>query len=214
MSDKNLPNQVSANTLRRLPYYLNYLKTLKNTDVSYISAPVIASELDLNEVQVRKDLAAISSVAGKPKKGFEIDVLINDIQAYIGCDVNNCGILVGAGHLGRALLAYSGFEAYGLNIIAAFDSNPAAVGKDIAGKSVYHTDALLDFCKKTPVTIGIITVPAEDAQEICDLLIKANVKAIWNFAPVKLCTPDGVIIQNENIAASLTIINKKLAEQF
>lgn len=212
MSEKSTPNQVSANTLRRLPYYLSYLKSLKNTDVAYISAPVIASELDLNEVQVRKDIAAISSVAGKPKKGFEIDVLIRDIQAYIGCEDNNCGILVGVGHLGRALLAYKGFEAYGLKIIAAFDSDPSVVGTEIAGKPVYHIASLRDFCQSTDAAIGIITVPAEAAQSTCDLLVKSNIKAIWNFAPVMLNVPEGIIVQNENIASSLTIINKKLAE--
>ncbi len=201
---------VSKNQLRRLPIYLTYLKSKCNEGVLYISSPQIALGLGLSEEQVRKDLALVSRSNGKPKTGRNISVLISDIEEYLGYKNTNNAILVGAGHLGSALFTYQGFAKYGLDIIAAFDNNPEKIGTTVLGKHIYSLDSIEEVCKELEVAIGIITVPAEAAQEVCNRLVSIGVKAIWNFAPITLEVDSDVIIQNENMASSLAVLSSKL----
>ena len=199
--------EISKAVLKRLPGYLSYLKEL---DVQYISATSIAGALDMGEVQVRKDLAAVSD-GGRPKIGYERIALMEDISSFLGYDNTTDAILVGAGKLGQALLGYSGFDAYGLNILAAFDAAPAAT--EMEGKPVMHISSLPDFCKRKNVLMGIITVPACAAQQVCDRLIESGIKAIWNFAPTHLEVPQGILVQNENMATSLAVLSMHLQAQ-
>lgn len=203
---------VSMQALRRLPYYLSYLKTLDAASGS-VSAPVIAKALNLNEVQVRKDLAAVSLSGGKPKTGFLISELIRDLEEFLGYDNVTEAVLVGVGQLGRALLFYKGFDNYGLKIVVAFDNNEEAVGADVGRTRVFPMEKLKDLCQRLNVHIGIIAVPAQEAQKVCDLLVDAGIRAVWNFAPVHLNVPDFVILQNENLAASLAVLSKRLSEK-
>jgi len=197
--------------LKRLPRYLNYLKAKRAHEegLARISSTVIAADLGLNPVQVRKDLAFINN-SGKPRTGFDLEALIDDIERYLGYSQAKNAVLVGVGHLGQALLAYVGFAEYGLDIIAAFDVDPALVGKNVRGKRVYHTDELRAHIRGGDVQIGIITVPAAYAQAVCNQLIECGVGAIWNFAPVHLEAPEQVIVQNEDIAASLAFLSNEL----
>ena len=204
--------EISRATLRRLPTYLSYLKSLP-ADVSVnISATAIAAGLNMGEVQVRKDLALISD-GGRPKIGYNRERLIEDIEVYLGYDNTNDAVLIGAGKLGRALLGYSGFAEYGLNIVAAFDDNDAILGTSKSGKPIMHLSRLGEVCRRDQIKIGIITVPAEQAQSVCDLLISNGILAIWNFAPKHLNVPDHILVQNENMAASLALLCKHLNEQ-
>jgi redox-sensing transcriptional repressor len=120
-------------------------------------------------------------------------------------------VIIGAGRLGQALLGYNGFEAYGLNIVAAFDANP--VGNTIFGKPMMHIDQLANYCRSHKVLMGIITVPAAYAQDVCDQLIACGIKAIWNFAPTHLEVPDHILVQNENMATSLAVLSMHLQAQ-
>ena len=201
---------VSKNQLRRLPFYLSYLKSKCNEGVEYISSPQIAAGLGLSEEQVRKDLALVSRCCGKPKTGRNINTLILDLEEYLGYKNTNRAIIVGAGHLGSALFGYQGFAKYGLDIVAAFDNNVEKIGTTFSGKHIYSLDTLEEVCCDCDISIGIITVPAEAAQEVCDRLVKIGIKAIWNFAPIKLDVNDSVIVQNENMASSLAILSSKL----
>lgn len=199
--------EISKAVLKRLPGYLSYLKGL---DVQYISATAIATALNMGEVQVRKDLAAVSD-GGRPKIGYERLSLMEDISSFLGYDNATDAILVGAGKLGQALLGYSGFDAYGLNILAAFDTAPAAT--EMEGKPVMHISSLPEFCNRRNVLMGIITVPVDAAQTVCDRLIDCGIKAIWNFAPTHLEVPDGILVQNENMATSLAVLSMHLQAQ-
>ena len=203
--------ELSKSVLKRLPGYLNYLKCLPETASPYISATALANALGMGEVQVRKDLAAVSS-GGKPKVGYHRESLIDDIEQFLGYDNTNHAVLVGAGKLGLALLGYSGFDAYGLQILAAFDAAPS-VEKTDGGKPVYTMDRLENFCRANKICMGIITVPAEYAQQVCDQLIAAGIKAIWNFAPTHLDVPDNILVQNENMATSLAVLSMHLQAQ-
>lgn len=202
---------ISKQTLRRLPYYLNYLKTLRDSGADKVSSTMIAKRLSLNDVQVRKDLASVSKVGGKPRTGFDIEELIMCIEYYLGYNNINDAVLVGAGQLGRALLSYNGFENYGLRIVAAFDNNEDVVNTNVCGKIVFPMEKLSDMCRRLNIHIGIITVPANAAQSVCDILVESGIIAIWNFAPVHLSVNENIIVHNENIAESLAVLSSQLA---
>lgn len=203
---------VTIQTLQRLPRYLNYLKALPKDTVINISATTIAQALGLNDVLVRKDLAAVSD-GGKPKIGYIIEYLISDIEKVLGYDDVNDAILVGVGKLGYALMAYDGFAEYGLNIIAGFDVDEQIIGSEINRKKVFAFTKMKNLCERMKIRIGIITVPVWEAQRVCDALVEAGVKAIWNFAPVQLNVPEGVLVQNENMATSLAMLSRHLTEK-
>ncbi len=210
---KETPVSISRQALQRMPYYLQSLRAALDSGAEIISAPTVASQLGLNEVQVRKDFASVSNIAGKPKTGFQTRELIAAIESCLGYDNSNEAVLVGAGSLGRALLSYRGFEAYGLSIVAAFDVDPNLSGGEISGKQVLPMSKLTSICHNMNIHIGIITVPASQAQAVCDALVDSGVLAIWNFAPVHLNTPEGILVQNENMAASLAVLSKHLYER-
>lgn len=204
---------VSKQTLQRLPSYLNYLRKLAQDSKKHVSATAIAEALGLNDVVVRKDLASVSS-SGRPKVGYVRQELIKELEAFLGYDNSQDAVLVGAGKLGQALLSYGGFPQYGLNILAGFDSDPALAGTEVAGKKILPMDKLPGLCRRLGVHIGIITVPGEHAQTVCDQLIDSGILAVWNFANVHLTVPEGILVQNENMAVSLALLSNHLKEVF
>ena len=209
--NKKEPVAISRQAIRRFPYYLEYLKKVDVDDDARISASTMASDLRLYEVLVRKDLAAVSRIAGKPRVGFKVRELIEDIEHFMGYDNLDIAVLVGAGHLGQALLSYRGFKECGLDIVAAFDASRKLHGKAIGGREVFPLDKMRNLCRRLGVKIGIITVPQDAAQQVCDEMVVSGIRAIWNFAPVHLDVPDGILVQQENMAASLAVLSKHLA---
>jgi len=204
------PNKVSKKLLKRLPIYLNHLKSLPENSAN-VSATSIAKALGLGDVQVRKDLAKVSH-EGRRRTGRSREQLIQDIEAYLDFATETGTIIVGAGKLGQALLDYVGFEESGLNVMAGFDIHPAAAESE-TGKPIYPMSRLESFCRCYDVRIGIITVPAESAQKVCDCLVACGIKAIWNFAPTHLKVPDHVLVQSENLAVSLTALRLLMKER-
>ena len=203
--------EISKSVLKRLPGYLSYLKSIPEGEAVYISATALANALGMGEVQVRKDLAMVSD-GGRPKIGYLRERLMEDISQFLGYDNTTDAILVGAGKLGQALMGYKGFDAYGLNILAAFDAAPSADKTD-DGKPIYNINKLESFCRENSVLMGIITVPAPYAQQVCDQLIACGIKAIWNFVPTHLDVPANILVQNENMATSLAVLSMHLQAQ-
>ena len=202
-------SSVTKATLGRVPHYLKFLKELPDDGFEYISATHIARELELGEVQVRKDLNAISG-AGKPKLGYVTEKLIQKLEDCLGCNRMTSAVLVGAGKLGKALLDYSGFEKFGVKIIAAFDSNEMVLS--LSGKvDILPISQFEQFCKEHNVKLGIITVGEGSAQTVCEQMVSSGIEAIWNFAPCKLKVPKGILVQNENLALSLAHLNNQLS---
>ena len=197
-------------TLGRLPRYLEYLKNLPES-YHVISATAIAKALSLGDVQVRKDLAAVCG-AGKPKIGYETDKLIADIESHLGYERLTNAVLVGAGKLGRALLEYDGFEDFGVRIVAGFDCNETALKR--GAKDILPIRDIGAYCLEYNVKLGIITVGQGSAQDVCDNLVKSGIKAIWNFAPVPLKVPNGVLLKQENLALSLAYLNNQISKSF
>ena len=203
--------KISKAVLKRLPGYLAYLKSMPDNCPANISATAIANALNMGEVQVRKDLSAVSG-GGRPKVGYLRASLIDDLEQFLGYDNTTDAVLIGAGKLGQALLAYGGFEEYGLKILAAFDADPK-MERTEEGKPVYHISALADFCRTHKILMGIITVPAAHAREVCDMLISCGIKAVWNFAPTHLDVPANILVQNENMATSFAVLSMHLQAQ-
>ncbi len=203
---------ISTQTLHRIPLYLNYLRSLPKDGAENISATAIAEALGLNDVQVRKDLAQVSS-GGRPKIGYITKRLIADIEEFMGYNDTRSAIVAGAGNLGRALFSYGGFSEYGLELVAAFDVDEALIGTSIAGKPVLSFDKMKDLCQRMNIRIGIITVPSEAAQQVCDQMVESGILAIWNFAPVHLSVPEDVLVRYENIACSLAVLAKRLNDK-
>lgn len=198
---------VSRAALGRIPVYLKFIESLPQ-DVETVSATTIAKALGFGEVQVRKDLGAICG-SGKPRIGYTVSDLKASLECLIGSR-NGKTVIVGAGKLGRALLDYGGFSDYGLDILAAFDTDVSQ--NNASGKPILPIDGLHDFCKENNVSIGVITVPARAAQEVCDKLCQSGIKAIMSFAPYKLTAPDGVAIQYENMALSLAHLKTQIKQ--
>ncbi len=206
-----MEKSISRQTMRRLPAYLHYLKYVAGTKET-ISATALASAFGLNDVQVRKDLGSVSG-SGRPKTGYIIEELISQIENMLGCGSVTKTVLIGAGHLGSALLAYDGFSDYGLTISAAFDTDTEKHGTVIHGKPVLPMEKLQEVCRESKINLAILTVPIEAAQEVCNCLVECGVRAIWNFAPTILRVPKGIKVENENLASSLAILSNHLSSQ-
>ncbi|MDR1463716.1 MAG: redox-sensing transcriptional repressor Rex [Oscillospiraceae bacterium] len=199
-----------AQTLARMPYYLEYLKQLEAQGVPAVSSPTIARHFGFSEVQVRKDLAAVSPVQGRPKMGFPVSQLILCMEEELGYHRADSAVLVGAGQLGRALISYGDMVNHGIRFVAAFDVSPALVGRQVNGIPVRHTEELTDFCRREGIRAACVAVPAAPAQSVCDQLVRGGVIAIWNFAPTSLQHPPEVLIRNENMLASLAMLSRHL----
>lgn len=200
---------VSKATLGRIPLYLKYLKTIASKNKT-ISATKIAKALEYGEVQVRKDLASVSG-KGRPKIGYATQELIERLESFLG--QNNTlrqVVLVGAGKLGRALLDYTGFAKFGLEISAAFDCALEKVSESEQGKPIYPMRDFADYCKSENIKVGIITVPYKVAQSVCDLMVENNITAIWSFAPENLKVPEGVLLEQENLGLSLAHLTNQI----
>ncbi len=197
-----LQNTRTEAVLERLPIYYEYLRKLPSEE--NVSAPILAKALNLGEVQVRKDLALVSH-KGKPKTGYEKSELMADIKNYMGYDQKTKAVLVGLGKLGSALYDYEGFQEFGIEIVQAFDREQTRLTKTM--------DSFTSYCITEHIEVGIITVDEVHAQEVCDLMATTGIRAIWNFAPVRLNVPDYIIVQNVNMATSLSILIKHMRDQ-
>jgi redox-sensing transcriptional repressor len=202
MAKKKIP---AAPSIRRLPSYLHIIQQVLKDGNDYISGTVIANELNLEPIQVRKDLA-ITGIIGKPKRGYPIKELVAAIEHFLGWDSARNAVLLGAGNLGAALIGYDGFRDHGLNLIAAFDKNPEKIGQKIHGIEIFPFTDVSSKIKKTSTKLAILTVPSADAQETADLLIKAGINAIWNFTNVKLKVPDHVVVQKEDLSSGYAML--------
>ncbi|MDR2258359.1 MAG: redox-sensing transcriptional repressor Rex [Treponema sp.] len=195
----------AAPSVRRLPSYLLIIRQLQREGDDYISGTLIAQALNLEPIQVRKDLA-ITGIIGKPKKGYPVEALIDAIERFLGWDAPRDAVLVGVGNLGAALLGYQEFQRHGLNIVAAFDNAPEKTGASIHGVSVLSVETMAAKVRNLGVKIAILTVPSPFAQETADILINAGIRGIWNFTNVKLKVPGNVIVQKEDLSSGYAML--------
>lgn len=202
MSRQKIP---AAPSIRRLPSYLHIIQHAQKEGLEYISGTLIAKELNLEPIQVRKDLS-ITGIIGKPKKGYPVHALITAVEHFLGWDAIQDAVLVGVGNLGSALMGYQEFQYHGLNIIAAFDRDPKKIGSSVHGVPVMPIDSMEIQVKNLGVHMAILTVPSPYAQETADILVKSGIQAIWNFTNVKLKVPDTVVVQREDLSSGYAML--------
>jgi redox-sensing transcriptional repressor len=201
----------AAPSIRRLPSYLHIIRQFQRDDGEYISGTLIAQELNLEPIQVRKDLA-ITGVTGKPKKGYVVEALISAIEKFLGWDRPRDAVLGGVGNLGTALLGYPEFQRHGLNVVAAFDKDPEKIDGKVHGVPVLPVDTMEIQLRNFGVTTAILTVPSSFAQETADILIKGGIRGIWNFTNVKLKVPEDVAVQKEDLSSGYAMLCVMLHE--
>jgi len=198
-----------APSVRRLPSYLHIIRQADRGRDPYISGTVIAQELNLEPIQVRKDLA-ITGIVGKPKKGYPVEELIKAIERYLGWDQNHDAVLVGAGNLGSALMGYQEFQRHGLRMVAAFDTDPQKVGGQVHGVPVRAMDELEAAIREIKAEIAILTVPSPFAQSTAETLVRAGITSIWNFTNTKLKVPDSIIVQREDLSSGYALLSVQM----
>jgi len=198
----------AAPSVRRLPSYLQVIRDLQQEGKEFVSGTIIANELMLDSIQVRKDLA-MTGIIGTPKRGYPVADLIDAIEHFLGWDAPQDAVLVGVGNLGSALLGYRDFLLHGLNITAAFDVNPRKIGAVIHGTRILSAGTMDIQVRSFGAKIAILTVPSAYAQESADILVKAGIRGIWNFTNVKLKVPD-TVVQQENLTTGYAMLCVKM----
>jgi AT-rich DNA-binding protein len=196
-------------TIRRLPWYLSYVRMLNNLHVEYVSSTQISKELNVQSSQIAKDLSFLN-IRGKTRIGYEVSSLVSELEDFLGFNRHHDAVVIGTGSLGTALMQDHGLENYGLHIVAGFDVREEVIGTRIGGLPVYDINQLAEWQKEHNVSIAILTVPVERAQETASLAISSGMTALWNFTPYRIKAPGDVIIANTSIYAHLAIIYNRM----
>lgn len=194
--------KISEAVVRRLPVYLRYLNDLHKREVATVSSQELGQRLDLNPAQIRKDLAYFGDF-GRKGIGYDVSYLIEKIRHILNLDQQINAVLVGAGNLGQALSNYNFYLRENIKIVAVFDENPKKIGKKINTLTVQPMEEITDTIKNRNIRIGIITVPAVEAQNVADQLIGAGIEAILNFAPTILKAPANIRIHAADFTTEL-----------
>lgn len=211
MLNTPIPNwNVPEPALRRLPWYLAYIKLLKKKGETHVSSTQIAKKINVSSTQIAKDLSYVK-VTGKTRVGYEITVLIDALEQFLGFKSTHKAVVLGVGSLGGALLSDSGLEQFGLKIFAGFDVSEKVIGKRINNIPVYNIVEFKQHNKIIKADIGILTVPPDNAQEIADFAIEHGVRAIWNFTPFRIRVPDNIVLQNTSLYAHLAVMFNRLS---
>ncbi|MFQ5951927.1 MAG: redox-sensing transcriptional repressor Rex [Candidatus Omnitrophota bacterium] len=208
MNEKKIPE----GTISRLFVYLREVTELSKLNIRTISSAELGERTNLSDAQVRKDLGYFGQF-GVSGSGYDINELKQALEKILGKDKTWNVAVVGVGHLGSALLAYSGFKEHGLNIVAAFDTDARKTGKELGGIKVKSIDELSKTVSNKKISIGIITVPGQNAQEVADELSEAGVECLLNFAPVSLNVPEEVKVKDVDLSRELETLSYFLADK-
>jgi redox-sensing transcriptional repressor len=198
-------------TVPRLALYLRKLRELRARGVERVSSQELADEIELNAAQIRKDFSYFGEF-GVRGVGYEVELLIEEITKCLGLDRTWSLVIVGAGQLGTALAWYKGFAQQGFRLVAVFDSSPRKVGASYGAGQVRDIAQLERFCEEQreagePVDVALLTVPAAAAQETVDRVVAAGVRAILNFAPMRVSTPPDVVVRQVDLTSELMFLS-------
>ncbi len=196
------PIKISEAVVRRLPIYLRYLNELSLSNIQTVSSQDLGEKLDLNPAQIRKDLAYFGEF-GRKGVGYNVDYLIEKIRQILKLDKTMNVALVGTGNLGRALCNYNMYIKDNMKIVAVFDADMSKAGTSINHLQVQPMQELSETVRKLDIAVGIITVPAGEAQNVADRFVSAGIRGLLNFAPVVLKAAPGVRIHNADFTAEL-----------
>ena len=200
---------VSPAVIRRLPRYFRYLRELIRQGRLRISSGELAEMMHLTASQIRQDLNCFGGF-GQQGYGYNVNYLYARICDLLGVSAGIRAVVVGAGDLGRALVRSSIFEKRGVDVVAMFDVDPKLIGQDVAGVAVHDIGELEAFCRQTPVSLAVLTLPKEHAQTAACGLQACGIAGIWNFTGTDLELPPGMAVENVHLGDSLMILNYKL----
>ena len=192
-------------TLRRLPWYLSFVQLLRNEGHEYVSSTRIAQGVGVDSALVAKDLSYVQ-LQGRTRVGYETEALIDYLEEFLGFRTQHRAFLIGVGSLGSGLLADKGLRQFGLEVLAGFDVAEEVIGTEVAGIPVYHIDELASRIRSEQVQIAVLTVPVLQAQLMTDRLVRAGIRALWNFTPFRIQTPANVVVQNTSMYAHLALM--------
>jgi len=196
------PDLIPNPAVRRLSLYLRQLESFKRKDRRTISSKQLGESLNLTDAQVRKDLAYFGQF-GNPGIGYRVDDLIAQVKKILGTDKVWNVLLVGSGNLGRALMAYKGFNAKGFRLTAVFDASPQLVNKKIGSFNVQPMTELEATIQKNQIRLAMIAVPADNAQDVVDQLVAAGIRGILNFAPTSVNVPPNIALTAVDLSVQL-----------
>ena len=199
-------------TISRLPVYFRVLMELSHMEVSLVSSDELAARSGVSSSQLRKDLSYFGEF-GIRGAGYDVGFLLQKIREILGIHREWRLVIAGAGKLGTALARYSGFAQHGLEVAALFDIDPGKQGKMTGKIPVLPMEDLTGFVQEHDIQIGVITVPAQAAQGVADLMVRAGLKGIWNFAPVRIEVPDDVLVQYEDLVVGLLTLSHHLSRR-
>ena len=206
--------KVSNNVIRRMPRYLRKLDELKASGINRISSKNLGTLLGLTPSQIRQDFSCFGEF-GQQGYGYNVTALRDEIASILGMDRGFSAILVGVGNIGHALMDNFCFSEWGFTLAAAFDIDPAIVGKTNHGVTVRHMDELLDFLHVHAIDVAVLTVPKEAAAAVAKLLCDNGINAIWNFTNVELTEPNSsTIVENIHFSDSLLSLGYYVAERY
>ena len=203
---------ISQATIDRLPLYFRTLRLVEEEDMQIISSDELGRRLDITPEQIRKDLATFGQF-GRKGIGYDVRELKNKIENILGLQNKWRLAIVGVGHLGGALANYVNFASLGFSVAALFDINKKIIGSEVNGIKVTAASRMKEIIAADEVDIGVITVPASEAQGVADSLVAAGVKGIWNFAPIKLSVPPEVPLVNEDLSVGLSALSYHMSQE-
>ena len=207
-----MKKMISQATIDRLPLYFRTLRLVEEEKLPIISSDELGRRLDITPEQIRKDLATFGQF-GRKGIGYDVRDLKNNIGNILGLNNKWRLAIVGIGHLGGALANYGNFASLGFSIVALFDINPKIIGSDINGIKIYDINSMNNVIAEKFVDIGIITVPANEAQVVAENLITAGVKGLWNFAPIKINVPAAFPVVNEDLSVGLSALSYHMSQE-
>ena len=208
MNNKKVPE----GTISRLFIYLREIAELTKLNIHTVSSSELGERVNLSDAQVRKDLGYFGQF-GVSGAGYNTGELKTALEKILGKDKTWNVAVVGVGQLGSALLAYPGFKERGLNIVAAFDADARKAGRQVKDVAIQPVDKLPEVTAEKKVAIGIIAVPAREAQGVADKLIKAGVRCILNFAPTTLMVPEDIKVKDVDLSRELETLSYFLVDK-
>lgn len=197
---------ISMAVIKRLPKYHRYLTELLKNDVDRISSKELSEKIGFTASQIRQDLNCFGDF-GQQGYGYNVSDLYNQIRNILGLTKVYKTVIIGAGNIGQAIANYIRFDKIGFKLESLFDANPKLCGLKIRDIEIRDVDFLPDYLKQNSIDIGIICVPQNNAQKVCDVLVKSGVKGIWNFAPVDLVVSDDIKVENVHLSDSLLTLS-------
>ena len=198
--------------VRRLPLYARTLAYLQQEGVKSVSSQELGARINVTAAQIRKDLSYFGQL-GKQGIGYKVDELLHHINRILGLSQDWNVVLVGVGHLGQAIARYSGFSEKGIHIVGLFDTDPKKIGNELVGLTIQHVNQISNVVREHNVRMAIVAVAAEQAQDVVDMLVKAGVEAILNYAPVIVQVPEGVWVRHIDPVSLLHSMTYYLARE-